>query len=315
MHPAFSVLLFTTASGAGYGLLFLLGLAAPLGLVPESRWFGFTALAIALGLVTIGLLSSTFHLGHPERAWRAFSQWRSSWLSREGVAALATYVPAGLFGLGWVFLGERGGIWAVAGLLASLGAVVTVISTGMIYASLKTIRQWAQPLVVPVYLAMALATGSLWLAFLLPAFAAAAIWVQLLAIAALVVAWGLKLAYWRAIDGSTGKSTARTATGLGHYGEVRLLDPPHSEENYLLREMGYRIGRKHRDKLRRGALLAGAGLPILLLLLALLGDGRVEIACGLLAAASGSLGAFIERWLFFAEATHKVTLYYGAQAA
>jgi DMSO reductase anchor subunit len=30
---------------------------------------------------------------------------------------------------------------------------------------------------------------------------------------------------------------------------------------------------------------------------------------------SGSLGAVVERWLFFAEATHVVTTYYGAEAA
>ena len=100
MHPAYSVILFTTASGAGYGLLFVLGLSAVFGFdLPQSPGFALTALGLALGLISLGLLSSTFHLGHPERAWRAFSQWRSSWLSREGVAAVVTYVPAGLLAL------------------------------------------------------------------------------------------------------------------------------------------------------------------------------------------------------------------------
>ena len=101
MHPAISVIFFTAASGAGYGLLALLGIAVPGGLLPADPWFGVAALGLALALVSAGLLSSTFHLGHPERAWRAVSQWRSSWLSREGVAALATYIPTGLFGIGW----------------------------------------------------------------------------------------------------------------------------------------------------------------------------------------------------------------------
>src|SRR5258705_3560661 len=86
MHPAYSVIFFTTASGAGYGLLFWVGLLAPLGLLPASPAFGFTALALALALITAGLLSSAAHLGRPERAWRAVSQWRSSLLSRDGVA-------------------------------------------------------------------------------------------------------------------------------------------------------------------------------------------------------------------------------------
>src|ERR1700748_1578442 len=101
MHPAFSVILFTTASGAGYGLLALLGILAPLDAIPTDRWFGFTALALALGMISGGLLSSMAHLGHPERAWRAMSQWRTSWLSREGVSSLATYIPAGIFGGLW----------------------------------------------------------------------------------------------------------------------------------------------------------------------------------------------------------------------
>ena len=121
MHPAASVIFFTTASGAGYGLLFLLGLALPLGLIPADRWLGLVAMGLALGLIGLGLLSSTFHLGHPERAWRAFSQWRSSWLSREGVAAVATFLPAGLFAIGWVFLENTSGFWALCALAAALG--------------------------------------------------------------------------------------------------------------------------------------------------------------------------------------------------
>src|SRR5574339_199544 len=105
MHPTFSIVLFTTASGAGFALLFLLGLGVPLGLLPLNPWFGFTALAVAFALAVGGLVSSVFHLGRPERAWRAFSQWRSSWLSREGVLSVLTAIPATIFGIGWVFFG------------------------------------------------------------------------------------------------------------------------------------------------------------------------------------------------------------------
>ena len=112
MHPALSIVFFTTASGAGFALLFLLGLAAPLGLLPQSGWFGFAALATAFILAAAGLVSSVFHLGRPERAWRAFSQWRSSWLSREGVMSVLTFVPAAVFGIGWVFFGVT---WGVVG--------------------------------------------------------------------------------------------------------------------------------------------------------------------------------------------------------
>jgi len=71
MHPAYSVILFTTASGAGLGLLFWLGIANALDLLPESSAFGYFSVGLGLALLTVGLLSSTFHLGRPERAWRA----------------------------------------------------------------------------------------------------------------------------------------------------------------------------------------------------------------------------------------------------
>src|SRR5438270_12936922 len=141
MHPALSIVFFTTASGAGFALLLLLGLAVPLGLLPESSGFGFVALATAFVLAAAGLVSSAFHLGRPERAWRAFSQWRSSWLSREGVMSVLTFVPATIFGSGWVFFGETGGLIGQCGFLAAICAAVPIACTGVIYASLRSINQ------------------------------------------------------------------------------------------------------------------------------------------------------------------------------
>jgi DMSO reductase anchor subunit len=314
VHPASSVILFTTTSGAGYGLLALLGLFGPAGLIPQGRWFGFTGLGLALALVTAGLLASTFHLGHPERAWRAVSQWRSSWLSREGVMALATYVPAGLFGIGWVFLERTGGGWAAAGVLAAVGAALTVACTGMIYASLKPIRQWRDPLVLPLYLGFALASGALCLNALVHLFGAPQHWIEVLALAALAGAWIVKLVYWRRIDGTKGTSTPESATGLGALGTVRQLDPPHSEENYLLREMGFRVARKHAVKLRGIVLALGAALPVALTAAQLATHGATAAVLAVLAVLAAGLGIAIERWLFFAEATHTVTLYYGQRS-
>lgn len=315
MHPAASVIFFTTASGAGYGLLFLLGIAGAGGLVPASLGLGLVGFALSFGLITAGLLASTFHLGHPERAWRALSQWRSSWLSREGVASLVTYLPAGLLAIGWVFLGEAGGVWGVFGLLASLGAVATVVCTGMIYASLPTIRQWRHPLTVPAYLAIALYTGGLWMALLTAALGGGAdIFLWLSVVSGIGVA-ALKLAYWQSIDSGAPAATAASATGLGHLGRVRLLEAPSTSRDYVMREMGYRVARKHAHKLRAFAGGLGVGAAVVLLLVAaVVGDGGAVVPL-FLAALCGSAGAVVERWLFFAEATHVVTTYYGAEAA
>jgi DMSO reductase anchor subunit len=310
VHPAPSIIAFTVASGAGYGLLFLLGLGAPAGLIPPTRSLGAAALGLALGLITLGLCSSLLHLGHPERAWRALSQWRSSWLSREGALALLTYAPALLFGAGWLFLGSAAGWIGLFGALAALGAALTVYCTSMIYASLKAVREWHQPLVPPVYLAFALMTGALLLHLVLQLFGAPRGWAAALALGATALAFGLKRRYWAATLRAAGGPTPETATGLGGLGRVRMFEPPHTETNYLLREMGFRVARNHAAKLRRYAWLLGFVGAALLSVLALLATGAWASVLALLAALSGIAGVIIERWLFFAEATHTVTLYY-----
>jgi sulfite dehydrogenase (quinone) subunit SoeC len=311
VHPAPSIIAFTTASGAGYGLLFLLGLAAPAGLIPATRGLGGVGLGAALGLITVGLLASLLHLGHPERAWRAVSQWRSSWLSREGALALLTYLPALGFAAGWLLGGKTDGWIGILGLLAALGAALTVYCTSMIYASLKPIREWRQPLVPPVYLAFALMTGALLLHALLMLFGVAGGWAAALALLATALAFGLKGSYWVAIGRADPGPTPETATGLGARGEVRMLEPPHTETNYLLSEMGFRVARKHAAKLRWFTCLLGGVGAALLTLLALSARGALASLLALLAALFGLTGVLIERWLFFAEATHTVTLYYG----
>jgi len=314
MHPALSIVFFTTASGAGFALLLLLGVAGPLGLLPSSASFGVAALALA-GLLAIGgLASSVFHLGRPERAWRAFSQWRSSWLSREGVASVLTFLPAAVFSIGWVFFGVTSGLVGLCGILAAALAAATIYCTGMIYASLKPIHQWHNPWVVPNYFVLGLMSALLMLNFLVRLWQTRAPGVAVSALILVAVAWRLKERYWRSIDTTSAPSTVASATLLGSRGKVRMLEPPHTEENYLLKEMGFAIARRHRVRLRGIVRLAGFALPAFLTLLALLVGGVFGIVAAGLAIFSAALGIVVERWLFFAEAKHTVTLYYGAEA-
>lgn len=316
MHPSYSIIFFTAASGAGYGLLAWLGLYGALGLFVPDLWFGLVAFALAFGLVTAGLLASTLHLGHPERAWRAISQVRTSWLSREGAMALITYLPAGLYAIGWIFFSRTDGVWALLGLATAVCAAVTVGCTAMIYASLKPIQRWSNPWVLPNYLAMALATGAVWLAFVASAFGTAFWLLPALATASLLIAGVSKIGYWAFIDGSRSIATAGSATGLGGIGAVRLFEAPHTEANYLLKEMGFRVARKHASRLRVIAFVGGFVLPSLFVLATLLfADRTGESIALLLAGLFASGGVLIERWLFFAEAKHTVTLYYGAATA
>jgi len=292
MHPAFSVIFFTTMSGAGYGLWFWFALSA---------WWLFPAtyqnvaaygMAIVTGLVlvTTGLVSSVFHLGKPSRAWRAFSQWQTSWLSREGVSSLLAYAPLAWFG--WMgihdFFPPASFAWACC--LLAVGSLATVACTAMIYASLRTIPAWSHPLVLPVYLLFSLHTGGA----LLLAFLAIASRVSNMAGLALVASsfllWRMKRRYWRDIDRGAMPVTRTSALGLPADRTVRVFERPHTEANYLTREMGF--------------VPALSALPVWLL-------PHVDAAPLLLvAAASALLGAFVERWLFFAEARHVVMQYY-----
>ncbi len=225
--------------------------------------------------------------------------------------AVATYVPAGLLALDWVLLERADGVFNALALLTAICAGVTLYTTGMIYASLRTIRQWHQPLTAPVYIALGFASGAVLLNFIFNVFGYAGAWSAWLAIVCLAAAGLMKQAYWRGMDAERRTWTVGDATGLGHLGKVRPLEPPHTQPNYIMREMGYRVARKHADKLRVIVQLAAFVVPIVASLLSL----AAGVAAAALAVLSIGLGLVVERWLFFAEAEHVVMLYYGADAA
>ncbi len=314
MHPAFSIIFFTTASGAGYGVLMLLGILAALGLLPPDRWLGLISLGLGLALMVAGLLASTLHLGRPQRAWRAFSQWRSSWLSREGIASLLAFVPAGLFGIGWIVYERTDGIVAAAGVAMAAGAALTVVCTGMIYACLKPIAQWSSGFTVPAYLIFALMTGAVLLDAVLALLGWPDLGVAYVALIAIGLGWAWKLATWRHNDSLEPVATLNSATGLAG-GTVRSVEWPHTEANYLLKEMGYRIARKHAAKLRLLAQVFGFALPLLATAVGAATGGGIAKISTVLAVLTQAPGMLVERWLFFAEARHTVTLYYGLEPA
>lgn len=315
MHPAYSVIFFTTASGAGYGLIALMAMFGVLNGVPLNPWFGVIGFGIGALLVTGGLLSSTAHLGHPERAWRAYSQWKSSWLSREGVLATATYVPLALTAWGWIVEGSLDGSFGLFAVALTLLSVLTVHATGMIYATLRTVSAWHNKRTVPVYLSFALLTGSMWFHALAQMFGyQTPMQAAIVAIGLLLVMF-LKRSYWRSLDLTPGPATPESATGLGDIGKVRLLDNPTMTETFVQREMGFSIARKHSVKLRRLAFLAYCAIPFALTLLTSEAQPWIAIPGTLAAAICVSFGVVVERWLFFAEAKHVSMLYYGAESA
>lgn len=288
MHPAPSVIIFTSLTGLGFGLLVFLGL----GLPDTSEVVTFVFFAIAYLLAIGGLISSTFHLGRPERAIKAFSQWRSSWLSREAWLAVAALFVMAVYGAGLVFLDTR---WGALGVIGSALSLSTVFSTAMIYAQLKTVPRWNTALTPLLFITLALTGGAL---------LSGTVDTALLM---LISAGIVQIVYWINGDQALARSGTNmaSATGLGAMGAVKAFEPPHTGTNYLLREFVHIVGRKHATKLRVIALVLMIGTPTLFLSLPF----NHWLALG--AVATHIAGVFTSRWLFFAQAEHVVGLYYG----
>lgn len=288
MHPAPSIILFSTLSGLGFGMLAFLGLDVP---APRG-WIAFWFLLIAFVLASAGLIASTFHLGHPERAPKAFTQWRSSWLSREAWLAMLALGLMGLYGIGLVFFDAR---WRIFGVPGGLLSLATVFATSMIYTQMRTVPRWNHWSPPVLFLAYSVAGGAL-----LTGRVSLALWLFPLVGIVQIIAWMDQDRRERASD-----TNIATATGLGHIGQVRAFEPPHTGSSYLTKEMVFRIGRKHAATLKVIALFLAFALPVLLLLLPF---AHVMAA---LAALSHVAGVLVQRWLFFAEARHVVSFYYG----
>ncbi|MEN9850094.1 MAG: hypothetical protein RL128_257, partial [Pseudomonadota bacterium] len=279
MNPAPSVLLFTVLSGLGFGFLAALGV----GLVQPAGWTAFALWGLGYGLTVGGLLASTTHLGRPDRAWRAFSQWRSSWLSREGIAAVATLVVLAPVALSdWLGLG----LSRLPGMVGGVLALATIATTSMIYAQLKTVPRWNHWTTPAQFFAFALAGGAMLAG-------QGGVAIALLALLAAALA-----AHWHFGDRRFGEvgATMGSATGLGDLGAVSVFDPAHTAGNYLMREMIFVVGRKHVAKLRVLALILACLIPALILML------PVHPVATAAAVALHLIGAFAARWLFFAQA-------------
>lgn len=289
MHPAPSVILFTVFSGLGFGFLAFLGL----GVVAPAGFMAFLVWGIGYGLAVGGLLASTFHLGNPQRALLAFSQWRSSWLSREAWASVITLILLAPVALSdWLGLGVPRGI----GVAGAVMCAVTVLATSMIYAQIRAVPRWHHWVTPLLFLGFAATGGAI--------LAGEARLAVLLSIGLVVV---LRLGFYLGDRQFAARGASmESATGLGGIGKVAVFELPHTGGNYLLREMIFVVGRKHAVKLRLIAMLAVGFGPVAVFVALPMHVGTVALAVGL-----HLLGAFVARWLFFAEAEHVVGLYYG----
>ncbi|HCQ65192.1 MAG TPA: dibenzothiophene desulfurase [Rhodobacteraceae bacterium] len=289
MHPAPSVIVFTALSGLGFGLFMWLGLGFP----------GFTGMAafgsyfIAYAFSVGGLLASTYHLANRKNAIYSFSQWQTSWLSREGILAVVTLLVFAPVAIAQIFF--QSDAWNWLGPIGSALALATVFATSMIYTQLKTIPRWNMPLTPVLFLLYAVAGGAL-----------LAMQAKVAGVLILILV-ALQWAAWMMGDrrfADTG-TTKGTATGLDRIGTVTTFESAHTARNYILDEMVHIVGRKHSEKLRMISTIFLGVIPVLMLLLL-----PANMFVAILALVSHLVGVFASRWLFFAEAEHVVGTYY-----
>jgi sulfite dehydrogenase (quinone) subunit SoeC len=306
MKPALSVIFFTVFSGLGLGLAvwLVIGQWCQNCAAGFDASHFFTGAAFVFVFVTLGLISSTLHLANPKNAWRAFSRFRTSWLSREGVLALLFFPLAALH----VFL-----VWneaqltlrLVTGALVIACALAILYCTGMIYACLKTIPRWHTWHTPAGYVLYGLTSGVL-------VFCAIAArgegeingWLRL----ALCLLIASAILYSLANAHEKPEPSLNDALGFTE-GRVRLLDVGHTHGTFLTNEFGFRVARARAALLSSCVYLCAFIIPIIIVVIesSMSSQGMLGLA-----AVICTTGFLVERWLFFAQARHVVMRYHGA---
>ncbi len=289
MHPAPSIILFTVLSGFGFGLISIIGLLQFLSVITMFDLIIYSIIGVIFA--TVGLVSSFFHLANKKNAIKSLSQWQTSWLSREAIASIFCLL---------IVFGNI--IWAVSqnNYISEVGVVLfflslfTIFTTSMIYAQLKTVPSWNNALTPAIFVCAALTGG----AILLTDYASLVL---------LLVFGTLQISFWYIADrGFQDKETSvGTALGYNKNEEIRPFDVAHTNRNYLLNEMVYKVARKHSVKIRYISFFMAFVFPMSLILI-FPNNFSVSVS----AITIHLIGIYFSRWLFFAEAKHSVSFYY-----
>lgn len=309
MNPAFSVIFFTTLSGAGQGLflvLFGIDVASALHLVtlthavPLFIWGSM----VCLVLTGLGLLASFLHLGHPERAWRAATMWRTSWLSREVIALPFFMLAVLLYGVAHLL---ESPLTLALGVLGVVLCVALYICTGMIYACIRFLQEWASPLTLVNYFLLGSASGCT-LATALVALIEPALMRPVATIAMVLTLMGCASRVASLVRNRRlkPKSTIQTALGI-HHPKIVQKSQGFMGGSYNTREFFHGQTPRLLRSVKWSFLLCAFALPLLML-----GWGMGAVSARVFCAAFlvQYVGLLAERWFFFAQANHPQNLYY-----
>jgi DMSO reductase anchor subunit len=308
MHPAFSVIFLTTLIGVAQGLflaVFAIDMVSYLGLseLPMPS-FVIAGCALSVLFAALGLLASFWHLGRPERAWRAATMWRTSWLSREVIVLPAFLASVAAYG----FTYSIGSVWSIPlGVVALVVCIALFVCTGMIYACLRFLQEWASPLTLVNYFLLGCASGfslaTLLASLLEPGYTEVlATWAIGFTTVALVVRAAMLARNARLRP----KSTVQSAIGVKHP-KVQQKSQGAMGGSFNTREFSHGRTRGFLRSVKWAFLLLAFPLPALLLWLGASSGAAAVLA---LAFAVQYVGLLAERWFFFAQANHPQNLYY-----
>ena len=322
MHPAFSVIFLTTLIGVGQGLFLALITGqsySAVELLPSQDSISFYGIggAIALLFLIGGLIASIFHLGRPERAWRSATQWRTSWLSREVIILplvmmlVFVYTIMHLFSLDTVLFttitGARLHITLIVGAFGAIATFLLFLCTGMIYASIKFLQEWASSLTVINYLLLGTTSGFL----LATAFASISapglmtfygIWTTII----LVFAFITRMASLLRNSRIKHKSSIQTAIGVRHQ-QIQQKSMGMMGGSVNTRDFFHHTSPLFMDTIKWVFIILTFIIPLILLWM-----GMAQSSLEILTTAFviHYIGLILERWFFFAQANHPQNLYY-----
>jgi DMSO reductase anchor subunit len=303
MRPAWSVILLTTLIGAAQGL-FLAAFSVDILKADAAKSMVIASCGVSLLLLAGGLLASFFHLGRPERAWRAASQWRTSWLSREVIVLPAFMALVFLYGMLTILESSRAFVLAM-GLAGVIACIALFVCTGMIYACLKFLQEWHTPLTLLNYLLLGTASGFTLAVpvavFTFPNFAG------VLALAAFLVGAAAYLVRCASlVRNARLRPISTPAIGINH---PRIVQKAQGFLGGSFNTREFFHGRP--DRVVRAArwafLILAFPVPAWLL-----GWGGGSLQAFVAAFVLQFTGVLAERWYFFAEARHPQNLYYQA---
>ena len=308
MHPSKSIIFFTVISGTGYGIF--IGLLFNILFIEISYSLNYKLFIslVSFLMIVLGLLSSTLHLGHPERAWRAFSQWKSSWLSREGLVSVITFFPMVLFYYFWIN-NINGYVFLL--IILCIFSLLTIFCTGQMYATLKTIPSWNNSLVTPIYIFNGITVGSLFVYSINFYFNYNIFLYEKFIIITIILNLLLKISYWILIRQKT-DTNIQTAVGIKSK-NISFFEGPHTGKNYLTTEMINKSNNKNNNLLRLTFCILTFIIPLYMInqYSTLIADQFILKLSMIFVFILALVGMIIERYLFFIQSKHVVGLYYG----